>query len=206
MEVCKKPAVWSRGKRAGQPELHHFGMGVWMMVRSKEVVTKLTQEYPKEIVLERLKELCQTELDRVIEELEGLLPRYRVCVSRRLYNREKVELKRLGVQLSTELSLQRREGLLKYLLKKQLLWTDILKQNAHEPNQNFQLQCRVNGTVKAYKQMTRAQAERLNLMLAAEDSYCRWAPFTAPPLEAQPEQGVDYRELAEPRLESKWCR
>ena len=157
-----------------------------MIQKSQEVVTKLVQEYPRKVVLERLKELYKAELYQVIEELEQLLPRRRVCVSRHLYGREKAELKQLRAHLSTDsLSLQNLEASLKYLLKKQLLWTETLKRNAHEPSQDFQLQCRVNGTVKAYKQMTRAQAERLNLVLAAEDSYCRWAPFTAPPLGAQ---------------------
>ena len=160
-----------------------------MMGRS-EVVTKLAQEYPREAVLERLKELYRAELYRVIEELGELLPRYRVGVSRRLYNREKADLQSvkayLSDELSTELSLKSLEASLKYLLQKQLRLTETLEQEAKsEPNQNFQLQCRVTGIVKVYKRMTRAQAERLNVLLAAEDSYCRWAPLSAAPLKTQ---------------------
>ena len=174
------------------PDNRHFIVSVWgyrgimMMVRSEEVVTRLAQEYPREAVLERLKELYQAELYRVIEELGELLPRYRACVSRRLYGREKAELQRVKSHLSTKPSLQNLEASLKYLLKKQLYLTETLKQEAgSEPNQDFQLQCRVTGIVKAYKQMTSAQAERLNVFLAAEDSYCRWAPLSAAPPKTQ---------------------
>ena len=154
-----------------------------MIQKREEVVTKLTQEYPKEVVLERLKKLYKVELYQVLEELEELLPRYRAGVSRRLYGREKAELQQVRAYLNTELSLPSLEAALKYLLQKQLRLTETLKQKAKDgPKQDFQLQCRVTGTAKAYKQMTRSQAERLNALLAAEDSYCRWAPLNAVPL------------------------
>ena len=161
-----------------------------MIKESAEVVGELVQDYPPETVLERVKELYKAELGRVMAELGQLLPLYQSRVSEGAYRRDKTELTRVQTHLHGDsLSLQGLESTLKYLLTKQLRITNVLQENSGDATrESFGLECLTTGTLKAYKQMTKTQAHKLNLALAAEDSYCRWvraATSSAPSDEVQ---------------------
>ena len=216
--------AWGNLTESVRPlEIYFCGvLGGSLMIReSAEVLAELVREYPEETVLGRLERLYKAELDRVIVELDRLLPSYRRRVSRRVYCHDRAELKLVQTRLQADsLNLQELEAALKCLLKKQLEIVKTLKEDGGVPSQErFRLECRATGTVKAYKRMTAAQAYSLNLALAAEDSFCRWTPLVKAPagrgevcqlaqarLESSSEAKVEFKLQIEPEAEKRVSR
>ena len=103
-----------------------------MTIKGSAAVTEdLARVYTEETVVEQFKQLYRNEINRAIEEANGLLPQYRDRVDATTYARDHTKLLLVAAYLHDDsMSVHALEKSLKYVLKQQQVFTGASSQSA----------------------------------------------------------------------------
>ena len=88
----------------------------------------LVRVYPDDDLKKHLAQTYQLQIERVLEELAGLMRHYRTRVAEKVYERERAEHQLIGAWVATEPdNVHTLERSLKYLLRRQRALADTLE-------------------------------------------------------------------------------